>query len=234
MSEDERPLPAPTLIARSLDRARKGQLLYVGNDGEVRSPESLRARNVLAYGLIGGVTVSGIALAAVTFPPIIPLYVVLGGRFAASANAIPAPQPRRARRWGEANSAAAQQAAEPVAPGLVATAPRAGAGGDPGGGGAGDRWPGRAGAAAAAARARSAVGAQRAAPQLAVHRGAPAGAAGQAVRSADGLHGDGGAAAGRGAEGGALAGRAAPGVRRGQALESTRRRCTSGRARGWR
>ncbi len=114
MSEDERPLPAPTLIARSLDRARKGQLLYVGNDGEVRSPESLRARNVLAYGLIGGVTVSGIALAAVTFPPIIPLYVVLGGRFAASANAIQRLNAASAA-LGRGDSAAAQQAAEPVA-----------------------------------------------------------------------------------------------------------------------
>ncbi len=114
MSEDDRPLPAPTLIARSLDRARKGQLLYVGNDGEVRSPESLRARNVLAYGLIGGVTVSGIALAAVTFPPIIPLYVVLGGRFAASANAIQRLNAASAA-LGRGDAAAAQQAAEPVA-----------------------------------------------------------------------------------------------------------------------
>ncbi len=114
MSDDERQLPAPTLIARSLDRARKGQLLYVGNDGEVRSPEALRTRNVLAYGLIGGVTVSGIALAAVTFPPIIPLYVVLGGRFAASANAIQRLNAASAA-LGRGDALAAQQAAEPVA-----------------------------------------------------------------------------------------------------------------------
>lgn len=112
--EDERPLPAPTLIARSLDRARKGQLLYVGNDGEVRSPEALRTRNVLAYGLIGGVTVSGIALAAMTFPPIIPLYVVLGGRFAASANAIQRLNTASAA-LGRGDAKAAQAAAEPVA-----------------------------------------------------------------------------------------------------------------------
>jgi hypothetical protein len=114
MSEDERPLPAPTLIARSLDRARKGQLLYVGNDGEVRSPEALRTRNVLAYGLIGGVTLSGIALAAVTFPPIIPLYLVLGGRFAASANAIHRLNEASAA-LGRGDAAGAQNAAEPVA-----------------------------------------------------------------------------------------------------------------------
>lgn len=114
MSDDERPLPAPALIARSLDRARKGQLLYVGNDGEVRSPEALRARNVLAYGLIGGVTVSGIALAAVTFPPIIPLYVVLGGRFAASANAIQRLNAASAA-LGRGDAVEAQKAAEPVA-----------------------------------------------------------------------------------------------------------------------
>lgn len=107
-------LPAPTLIARSLDRARKGQLLYVGNDGEVRSPESLRARNVLAYGLIGGVTVSGIALAAMTFPPIIPLYVVLGGRFAASANAIQRLNTASAA-LGRGDAKAALDAALPVA-----------------------------------------------------------------------------------------------------------------------
>ncbi|HRC54478.1 MAG TPA: hypothetical protein PKU97_01085, partial [Kofleriaceae bacterium] len=87
MTDDEL-LPAPTMIARSLDRARKGQLLYVGNDGEVRSPEALRTRNVVAYGLVGGVTASGVVLAAMTFPPIIPLYLALGGRFAASAHAI--------------------------------------------------------------------------------------------------------------------------------------------------
>jgi hypothetical protein len=114
MSDDERQLPAPTLIARSLDRARKGQLLYVGNDGEVRSPEALRTRNVLAYGLIGGVTLSGIALAAVTFPPIIPLYLVLGGRFAASANAIHRLNEASAA-LGRGDAAGAQKAAEPVA-----------------------------------------------------------------------------------------------------------------------
>jgi hypothetical protein len=114
MVDEDRPLPAPTLIARSLDRARKGQLLYVGNDGEVRSPEALRTRNVLAYGLIGGVTISGIALAAITFPMIIPLYVVLGGRFAASANAIQRLNEASAA-LGRGDAADAQRAAEPVA-----------------------------------------------------------------------------------------------------------------------
>ncbi|MBK7535501.1 MAG: hypothetical protein IPI49_09085 [Myxococcales bacterium] len=113
MTDDEL-LPAPTMIARSLDRARKGQLLYVGNDGEVRSPEALRTRNVVAYGLVGGVTASGVVLAAMTFPPIIPLYLALGGRFAASAHAI--------RRLNESSAAlgrgepeAARLSAEPVA-----------------------------------------------------------------------------------------------------------------------
>jgi hypothetical protein len=114
MSEDDRPLPAPALIARSLDRARKGQLLYVGNDGEVRSPEALRTRNVLAYSLIGGVTLSGIALAAMTFPPVIPLYLVLGGRFAASANAIQKLNASSAA-LGRGEAATAQREAEPVA-----------------------------------------------------------------------------------------------------------------------
>ncbi|MEZ4363124.1 MAG: hypothetical protein R3B48_23315 [Kofleriaceae bacterium] len=114
MTDDERPLPAPALIARSLDRARKGQLLYVGNDGEVRSPEALRTRNALVYGLIGGVTVSGIALAAVTFPAVIPLYLVLGGRFAASASAIQKLNASSAA-LGRGEAQAAQRAAEPVA-----------------------------------------------------------------------------------------------------------------------
>lgn len=114
MTDDENPLlPAPTLIARSLDRARKGQLLYVGNDGEVRSPEALRTRNVVAYGLVGGVTASGVVLAAMTFPAIIPLYVALGGRFAASAHAIRKLNQSSAA-LGRGEPAEARAAAEPV------------------------------------------------------------------------------------------------------------------------
>lgn len=113
-TEDESSLPAPTLVARSLDRARKGQLLYVGNDGEVRSPEALRTRNVVAYGLVGGVTASGVVLAAMTFPPIIPLYLALGGRFAASAHAISRLNQSSAA-LGRGEPAEARAAAEPVA-----------------------------------------------------------------------------------------------------------------------
>ncbi len=76
------------MIARDLDKAGKGQLVYVGRDGEVRDPTGVRNRQVAAYVAFGSITAAGVALAAASFPVLIPLYVLLGGRFMGTINAV--------------------------------------------------------------------------------------------------------------------------------------------------
>src|SRR5215831_8337635 len=111
------------MIARDLDKAGKGQLVYVGRDGEVKDPAAVRNRQVAAYIAFGGVTAAGVALAATTFPVLVPFYIALGGRFLGTVRAV--------RRVNEASvalskgdAAAGRALAEPVtrawwAPGRV-------------------------------------------------------------------------------------------------------------------
>ncbi|MGE0867798.1 MAG: hypothetical protein AB7P03_04520 [Kofleriaceae bacterium] len=79
---------ARPMIATDLDRAGKGQLVYVGRDGEVKDPAGVRSRQVAAYVAFGGVTAAGVALAAISFPVLIPFYLALGGRFLGTVRAV--------------------------------------------------------------------------------------------------------------------------------------------------
>jgi hypothetical protein len=76
------------MIARDLDKAGKGQLVYVGRDGEVKDPSGVRNRQVAAYLAFGGITAAGVALAASSFPLLIPFYLALGGRFIGTVRAV--------------------------------------------------------------------------------------------------------------------------------------------------
>jgi hypothetical protein len=92
MASDAKDPPSTALvrpmIARDLDKAGKGQLVYVGRDGEVKDPAGVRNRQVAAYVAFGGITVAGVALAAVSFPLLIPFYLLLGGRFLGTIRAV--------------------------------------------------------------------------------------------------------------------------------------------------
>lgn len=79
--------PDRPMIASDLDRAGKGQLVYVGRDGEVRNPEAVRSRQIAAYVTFGSITAAGVALAASTFPVLVPFYLALGARFFATVRA---------------------------------------------------------------------------------------------------------------------------------------------------
>jgi hypothetical protein len=79
---------ARPMIAADLDRAGKGQLVYVGRDGEVKHPAVVRNRQIAAYVTFGGVTAVGVALAATSFPVLVPFYLALGGRFFGTVRAV--------------------------------------------------------------------------------------------------------------------------------------------------
>ena len=79
---------ARPMIARDLDKAGKGQLVYVGRDGEVKDPNNVRNRQLAAYVTFGGITAAGVALAATSFPVLIPFYLALGGRFVGTVRAV--------------------------------------------------------------------------------------------------------------------------------------------------
>jgi hypothetical protein len=81
-------VPLRPMIARDLDRAGKGQLVYVGRDGEVKDPAGVRNRQIAAYVAFGGITAAGVALAASSFPLLIPFYLALGGRFVGTVRAV--------------------------------------------------------------------------------------------------------------------------------------------------
>ena len=81
-------VPVRPMIARDLDKAGKGQLVYVGRDGEVKDPTGVRNRQVAAYLAFGGITAAGVALAATSFPLLIPFYAVLGSRFIGTVRAV--------------------------------------------------------------------------------------------------------------------------------------------------
>jgi len=76
------------MIASDLDRAGKGQLVYVGRDGEVKDPAGVRSRQMVAYVAFGGITAAGVTLAAISFPYLIPFYLALGGRFFGTVRAV--------------------------------------------------------------------------------------------------------------------------------------------------
>src|SRR5512144_2454100 len=81
-------IPSRPMIARDLDKAGKGQLVYVGRDGEVKDPAGVRNRQLAAYVAFGGITAAGVALAASSFPLLIPFYLALGGRFLGTVRAV--------------------------------------------------------------------------------------------------------------------------------------------------
>ena len=81
-------VPLRPMIARDLDRAGKGQLVYVGRDGEVKDPSGVRNRQLAAYVAFGGITAAGVALAAASFPLLIPFYAALGSRFIGTVRAV--------------------------------------------------------------------------------------------------------------------------------------------------
>jgi hypothetical protein len=96
MADDASSKPPPgstalarPMIARDLDKAGKGQLVYVGRDGEVKDPKGVRNRQAAAYVAFGGITAAGIALAITSgFPLLIPFYLALGGRFMGTVRAV--------------------------------------------------------------------------------------------------------------------------------------------------
>src|SRR4051812_40055725 len=94
MADDPKGPPNSTalvrpMIARDLDKAGKGQLVYVGRDGEVKDPAGVRNRQAAAYLAFGGITAAGIALAVSSgFPLLIPFYLALGGRFMGTVRAV--------------------------------------------------------------------------------------------------------------------------------------------------
>jgi hypothetical protein len=79
---------ARPMIASDLDRAGKGQLVYVGRDGEVKDPGTVRNRQIAQYIAFGGITTAGVALAATSFPVLVPFYLALGGRFLGTVRAV--------------------------------------------------------------------------------------------------------------------------------------------------
>src|SRR5260370_28290691 len=83
MADDAKPETALArpMIATDLDKAGKGQLVYVGRDGEVKHPRAVRNRQIAAYLTFGGITAAGVALAATSFPVLLPVYLALGRRF---------------------------------------------------------------------------------------------------------------------------------------------------------
>lgn len=79
---------ARPMIAADLDKAGKGQLVYVGRDGEVKNPARVRTQQLVQYVAFGGISAAGVALAATSFPVLVPFYLVLGGRFFGTVRAV--------------------------------------------------------------------------------------------------------------------------------------------------
>ncbi|HTL38322.1 MAG TPA: hypothetical protein VL326_34565, partial [Kofleriaceae bacterium] len=79
---------ARPMIASELDKAGKGQLVYVGRDGEVKNPSRVRTQQMLQYVAFGSISAAGVALAATSFPILVPFYLALGGRFLGTVRAV--------------------------------------------------------------------------------------------------------------------------------------------------
>jgi len=113
-TKDQALVPLRPMIARDLDKAGKGQLVYVGRDGEVKDPAGVRNRQLAVFVAFGGITVAGVALAAVSFPLLIPFYAALGTRFIGQIRAV-----KRVNQASVAlsngDAAAGRALAEPVA-----------------------------------------------------------------------------------------------------------------------
>src|ERR1041385_3853622 len=73
-AEERALVPIRPMIARRLDEAAKGQLVYVGRAGEVKDPEGVRNRQLAAYVVFGGIMAVGVSLAASSLPLLIPFY----------------------------------------------------------------------------------------------------------------------------------------------------------------
>ncbi|HET9624560.1 MAG TPA: hypothetical protein VFP84_24495, partial [Kofleriaceae bacterium] len=112
--KDQALVLARPMIARDLDQAGKGQLVYVGRDGEVKDPSGVRNRQVAAYLAFGGITAAGIALAAASFPLLIPFYAALGSRFIGTVRAVKKVN-EASVALSNGDSAAGRALAEPVA-----------------------------------------------------------------------------------------------------------------------
>jgi len=112
--KDQALVPARPMIARDLDKAGKGQLVYVGRDGEVKDPAGVRNRQLAVFVAFGGITAAGVALAAVSFPLLIPFYAALCSRFIGQVRAV-----KRVNQASVAlsngDSATGRALAEPVA-----------------------------------------------------------------------------------------------------------------------
>src|ERR1043165_1350258 len=70
--KDRALVPSRPMIARDLDQAAKGQLVYVGRDGEVKDPARVRNRQVAWYVAFGGIMAAGVLLAPNSLPTLIP------------------------------------------------------------------------------------------------------------------------------------------------------------------
>ena len=81
-------VPIRPMIARDLDQAGKGQLVYVGRDGEVKDPDRVRNRQVAWYVAFGGIMAVGVTLAATSLPLMIPFYAALCGRLVGQVRAV--------------------------------------------------------------------------------------------------------------------------------------------------
>jgi hypothetical protein len=54
----------------------------------VKHPAQVRNRQIAAYVTFGGITAAGVALAATSFPVLVPFYLALGGRFFGTVRAV--------------------------------------------------------------------------------------------------------------------------------------------------
>src|ERR1044071_3743056 len=111
------------MIARDLDQAAKGQLVYVGRDGEVKDPARVRNRQVAWYVAFGRITAGGVTLAASSLPIMIPFYAALCGRLVGQVRAVKRVNQASAA-LSNGDTAAGRALAEPIsrawwAPGRV-------------------------------------------------------------------------------------------------------------------
>jgi len=107
-------VPSRPMIARDLDQAAKGQLVYVGRDGEVKDPARVRNRQVVWYLAFGGIMTVGVALAATSLPVMIPFYAALCGRLVGQVRAVKRVNQASAA-LSNGDTAAGRALAEPIA-----------------------------------------------------------------------------------------------------------------------
>lgn len=113
-SKERALVPSRPMIARGLDQAAKGQLVYVGRDGEVKDPDRVRNRQVAWYLAFGGIMAVGVTLAATSLPLMIPFYAALCGRLVGQVRAVKRVNQASAA-LSNGDTAAGRALAEPVA-----------------------------------------------------------------------------------------------------------------------